>query len=37
MLQCMDEQTPDVKRMGTTFKLVNDVKEVPLDPKRADG
>lgn len=36
MLQIVDEQAPDVKRMGTTFKRTNDVKEVPLDPERAD-
>jgi hypothetical protein len=37
MLWTMDKKAHDVKRMGTTFKPVNDVKEVPLDPKRADG
>jgi hypothetical protein len=36
MLQIVNEQAPDVKRMGTTFKRTNDVKEVPLDPERAD-
>jgi hypothetical protein len=37
MLRTMDKQTPYVKRMGTTFKPVKDVKEVPLDPERVDG
>jgi hypothetical protein len=32
-----DEQVPDVKRVGTTFKLANDTKEVPLDHERVDG
>jgi hypothetical protein len=28
---------PNAKRMSTTFKLVVDVKEVPLDPKQVNG
>jgi hypothetical protein len=34
---CTDEQASNAKRVGTTFRPVNDVKEVPLDPECADG
>jgi hypothetical protein len=37
MLQTTDEQAPDAKRVGATFKPSNDVKEVPLDLERVDG
>jgi hypothetical protein len=37
ILQATDEQPPDTKRTGETFKPVNDVKEIPLDPEYADG
>lgn len=30
ILRTMDEQAPEVKRVGTTFKPVSDVKEVPF-------
>lgn len=36
ILQTVDEQQLDTKRMGATFKLVNDMKEIPLDPECAD-
>ena len=32
VLQATDEQLIDVKRTGATFKPMNDVKEIPLDP-----
>lgn len=36
MLQVIDEQAPNVKRVGTTFKLTDYTMEVPLDPERVD-
>lgn len=36
MLQAIDEEALDAKRADTTFKPVDDMKEVPLDPERAD-
>jgi hypothetical protein len=36
MLQAIDEEAPNAKRAGTTFKPVDDMKEVPLDPEHAD-
>jgi hypothetical protein len=36
ILQATDEQPHDVKRIGPTFKPVNDVKKIPLDPKCTD-
>jgi hypothetical protein len=32
----VDEQPLDTKRMGAAFKLVNNMKEIPLDPECAD-
>jgi hypothetical protein len=37
LLRTIDKQMPNAKRMSTTFKLVVDVKEVPLDPKQVNG
>lgn len=37
MMQPKDEQSSDVKSMGVTFKLVNNVKEIPLHPEYTDG
>ena len=37
ILQAADEQPPNAKRTGAAFKPVNDVKEITLDPKCADG
>jgi hypothetical protein len=36
-VQVTDEQPSDAKRMGATFKPVNDVKEIPLDPGSTNG
>jgi hypothetical protein len=36
ILQVADEQPPDAKRTSATFKPVNDVKEIPLEPECAD-
>jgi hypothetical protein len=36
MLQTLDEQAPDAKRTGITYKPSNDVNEVPMDPEHAD-